>query len=106
MLKLKPYKEILKMAKEKVDEVLAPVRANRARKQAELEIAKMDEKMASQEAKVFELCSAREIDFDAIIRSQDEYALMERRKNQFKKIIDEMFVEGEPKGEDNASSSS
>ena len=93
MLKLKPYKEILKMAKEKIDETLAPVRANRAKKQAELEIAKMEESMASQEAKVFELCSAKDIDFNAIIRAQDEYSLMERRKNQFQKIINEMFSE-------------
>lgn len=92
-MELKPYREILKMAKEKVDEHLAPVRANRAKKQAELEIAKMEEKMASQEAKVFELCAAKELDFDKIIEAQDEYALMERRKKQFKKIIEEMFPE-------------
>lgn len=93
MLKLKPYKEILKMAKEAVDHSLAPVRANRARKQAELEVAKMDEKLASQEAKIFELCSAKDINFELIISSQDEYALMERRKKQFEKIIQEMFPE-------------
>lgn len=94
-MKLKPYKDILKMAKEKIDESLAPVRANRAKKQAELEIAKMDEKMASQEAKIFELCASKEIDFDKIIQAQDEYALMERRKKQFGKIIKEMFPEEE-----------
>jgi hypothetical protein len=93
MYKLKPYKDILKMAKEKIDESLAPVRANRAKKQAELEIAKMDEKMASQEAKINELCSTKEIDFEAIIKAQDEYALMERRKKQFTRIIAEMFPE-------------
>ena len=90
-MNLKPYKEILKMAKEKIDETLAPVRANRAKKQAELEICKMEESMAAQEAKIFELCAEREIDFNAIIKAQDEYALMERRKKQFEKIIAEMF---------------
>ena len=50
-MKLKPYKEILKMAKEMIDETLAPVRAMRAKKQAELEVAKMDEKIATHEAK-------------------------------------------------------
>ena len=92
-MKLKPYKEVLKMAKEKIDESLAPVRAYRAKKQAELEIAKMDEKMASQEAKINELCCEKELDFDKIISAQDEYALMERRKKQFEKIIKEMFPE-------------
>lgn len=90
-MKLKPYKEILAMAKDKVDETLAPARANRAKKQAELEIAKMEEKMASQETKIFELCADKEIDFDKIIEAQDSYALMERRIKQFEKIIKEMF---------------
>jgi len=90
---LKPYKEILKMAKEKVDEALAPVRAAKAKKQAELKIAELDEKMATLENKIFEMCSSKDIDFDSIIKSQDEYALMERRKKQFGKIIHEMFPE-------------
>ena len=90
-MKLKPYKEILAMAKEKVDETLAPVRANRAKKQAELEIAKMEESIASQEATILELCASKEIDFNKIIEAQDKYALTERKINQFKKIIEEMF---------------
>ena len=90
-MKLKPYKEILKMGKEKVDEALAPARANRARKQAELEIAKMEESVASQEAKIFELCSSKEIDFNKIIEAQDKYALTERKIKQFNQIIKEMF---------------
>ena len=93
MKKLTPYKDILKMAKEAIDDVLAPVRANRAKKQAELEIAKLDEKIASQEAKIQEVCSEREINFDKLIDSLDSLALMERRKKQFGKIIEEMFPE-------------
>jgi len=96
MLQLKPYKQILNMAKDKVDESLAPVRINRALKQAELEIAKMEEKIASQEAKIFELCCKQDIDFESIIKAQDEHSLMERRKKQFERIVEEMFpvVEG------------
>ena len=92
-MKLTPYKEILKMAKEKVDEVLAPVRAMKARKQAELEIAKLDEQIATQESKIQEICSQKEINFDTLINAQDELALTERRKKQFEKIVAEMFPE-------------
>lgn len=79
------------MAKEEIDESLAPVRARKAKKQAELEIAKMDEKkMASQESAINEMCC--QIDFNAIIKAQDGYCLMEqKRKKQFIKIIEEMF---------------
>ena len=52
------------MAKEAVDECLAPVRAMRAKKQAELEVAKMDEKIATHEAKISEICTEKEINFD------------------------------------------
>lgn len=90
---LKPYHDLLRMSKEKIDDALAPIRAMRARKQAELEIAKMDEKMATQEAKVHELCTEKEIDFLRIIDAQDEYSLMERRRKQLQKIITEMFPE-------------
>jgi hypothetical protein len=79
------------MAKEKIDESLAPVRANRAKKQAELKIAELEEKMASKEAKINELCSEKEINFDCIIGAMDEFALMERKKLQFEKIIEQMF---------------
>ncbi len=90
-MKLRPYKEILRMTKEKIDDSLAPIRAMRARKQAELEIAKMDERIVTKEAKINELCTEKELSFDKIIDAQDELALMERRKKQFEKIIAEMF---------------
>jgi hypothetical protein len=91
MKKLPSYLEVLKMTKEGISNALAPVRAMRARKQAELEIAKMDEQIASQEAKINELCADKEIDFNKIIAAQDSLCLMERRKKQFGKIVDEMF---------------
>ena len=92
-MKLKPYKEILKMAKEAIDETLAPVRAMRAKKQAELEVAKMDKKIATHEAKIQEICVEKDINFDKLISAQDELALMERRKKQFARIIEELFPE-------------
>ena len=92
-MQLKSYKEILAMGKDKVNETLAPVRARKAKKQAELEIAKMEEDIATQEAKIMELCSKQELNFDAIIKAQDTYALTERRIKQFEKIIEEMFPE-------------
>jgi len=54
-------------------------------------MAKLDEKMATIEAKVHELCCEKDINFDSIINKQDEYALAERRKKQFAKVISELF---------------
>ncbi len=90
-VKLTPYKKLLTMAKEKIDEVLAIPRANSAKKQAELEMAKLDERVATLQTELTESCSVKELNFNRIIDKLDEIALAERRKKQFNKIIEEMF---------------
>lgn len=92
-MKLTPYKKLLTMAKEAVDSALAPVRARAAKCQAELEMAKLDEKIATLESEITQECSKKDLNFDAIIRKMDDLALAERRKGQFKKITDELFPE-------------
>jgi len=90
-MKLTPYKELLVMGKEAINAALAPVRTMSAKKKAELEIAKLDERIATLEPELNELCSVKEINFDKIIDKLDEIALAERRKKQFEKIVTEMF---------------
>lgn len=90
-MKLISYSEALKMGKEKIREALVPVKVNRARKQAELEMCKLDEKIASAEASIQESCCADEINFSHLIEQQDDLALLERKKAQYQKILDEMF---------------
>lgn len=92
-MKLKTYKEYLKMTKEKIEETLAPIRAMQARKQAELEMAKLDEKIVTLESEITTLCTQNPIPFDKIINKQDEMKLSERRRKQFKEIIDQLFCE-------------
>ena len=74
-----------------MDDALAPVRAMRAKKQAELEMAKLDEQIATNEAKIHELCCEKEINFANLIEMQDKLALLERKKKQYGKILAEMF---------------
>lgn len=90
-MKLTPYKQILKLGKEKVAELLAPVRANEMRKKAELEIAQIEGKLLEKEQAVHELCSAYPIDFSKLIDAMDEVALLERRKKQLAGIAAELF---------------
>lgn len=91
MSKLTPYKKLLTMAKEAVDATLAPVRANAAKKQAELEVAKLEERTATLQSELDQLCSSRELNFSRIIDKMDEMAIADRRKKQFEKIVAEMF---------------
>ena len=92
-MKLKPFKDLIAMTKEGVDAALAPIRARQVKMKAELEMAKIDETLVSLEAKLQELCSNKEINFDTVLSKLDEYALAERRKKQFQKIVSELFPE-------------
>ena len=92
-MKLTPYKKLLVMGKEAIDATLAPVRARSAKKKAELEIAKLEEQVATYDSELNTLCSEKEINFDKIIDKLDSIALVERRKKQFEKIVAEMFPE-------------
>lgn len=93
MTKLTPYKKLLTMGREAIDATLAPVRSRSAKKKAELEIAKLEERVATLDSQLNTLCSEKEINFDKIIEKLDEIALTERRKKQFEKIVSEMFPE-------------
>jgi hypothetical protein len=92
-MKLTPYRKLLTMGREAVDATLAPVRAHSAKKKAELELAKLEERVATLDSELTTLCATKEIDFDKIIDKLDDIALVERRKKQFEKIIAEMFPE-------------
>ena len=90
-MKLKPFQEILKMSKEKLDAALAPIRAHKVKTQAQLEMAKLDEKLVTLEAEIQEMCAQKEINFESLIKKLDEAAIIERRKRQYAKIVSELF---------------
>jgi hypothetical protein len=88
---LMKYKDILQMAKEKIQESLAPIRAREMRKQAELEVCKLEGTIAGNEQKIQKLASEYPINFSSLIDALDECELTKRRKEQFENIIKEMF---------------
>lgn len=90
-MKMKPFAEMLKLSKEKIDELLAPLRASRIEAQAKLEMAKIDEKLITLESDIQELCTSKDVDLQAVIRKLDDIGLLERRKNQFQKLVKELF---------------
>lgn len=90
-MKLQPYKEILKMGKEKIDAALAVPRSRKAKAQAKLKLAEMDEQIATQEARINELASVKDLDFDGILDAQDKLALLIRRKSKFEELSVQLF---------------
>lgn len=92
-MKLKPFKDLIAMSKEKLDEALAPIRARKVKTQADMKKAEIDEKIVVLESEVQEMCSVKEIDFDNLFDKLDKIALLERRKKQYDKILGELFPE-------------
>jgi len=93
MIKMGLYKDLLKMSKEAIDSAMIPARVKKVKKQADFELAKLEEKIAVLEARFQEACSKQEIDFNAIMNIQDDCDLLERKKKQLSKIISGMFNE-------------
>ena len=90
-MKLKPFAQLIKMSKEKLDEAMAPIRAHKVKTQAQLEMAKIDESLVTLETEIQEMCAQKDINFNALIKKLDDVAILERRKKQYAKIVSELF---------------
>lgn len=90
---LKPFKELLALSKEKLDEALAPIRARQVKAKADSLVANYEEELITLEKQITEACASKEVDFENIANLLDKYALKERRKNQFESIYTQLFPE-------------
>ncbi len=90
-MKLRPFKELIAMSKEKLDAAMAPIRARQVKSQAELEKAKLDADILTLESTIAESCTSKEINFPALLEKLDKLALLERRKGQYDKVLAELF---------------
>lgn len=91
--KMKSYKELVSMTKEKLDEALLPLRVRSAKAKAEGEVVKLEEKLIGLEAKINEGCASKDIDFHKLGDMMDEYDLTERRLKQIKELVAALFGE-------------
>jgi len=90
-MSLLKYKDVLKLSKDKIHEAMAPLRAREMRKKAELEACKLESVIAEKEQQVQELASEYPIEFNRLLDALDDLELTSRRKEQFEKIISELF---------------
>lgn len=89
--KLKPFKDLVAMTKEKLDEALIPLRVRSARAKAEGEVIKLEERLLELETKINEACAKKELDFKGIGDMMDEYDLAERRLKQINDLVEALF---------------
>lgn len=94
-MELKPFKDIIALSKEKLDEALAPIRARQVKAKAELKSSEIEARLIGLEKKAVELCADKDIDLDRLVDTLDEIALLERRKEQFSVVVKQLFPKGE-----------
>jgi hypothetical protein len=90
-MKLKPFKELIGLSKEKLDEALAPIRARQVKAKADLEITQIETQLLSLETEVQESCAAKDINLPKLIDKLDEIDLLERRKRKFAEVVEQLF---------------
>jgi len=90
-MQLKPFKELIALSKEKLDEAMAPIRARQVKSKAELELAQLEAEILNEETKVHEQCAEKDINFRNLLNRLDTIALLERRKAQYSKVLEQLF---------------
>lgn len=96
--KLKSYKELVAMTKEKLDETLLPLRVRGAKNRADAEVLKIEEEMLKLETQINEECAKKDVDFTKACDLIDKFELAERRLKQIKELVTALFPAKE-KGE-------
>jgi hypothetical protein len=96
-MQLKPFKEIIAMSKEKIDEAMAAPRARRIKAQAELERAELENEIETLKSGIEELFadkdSHKSFTFKPLMEKLDKLALLERREKQYAKVLKQLFPE-------------
>jgi len=88
---IKPFAEVVGMTKEALDVELAPIRARAARAKADLAVAKLEEDLVATERVIYEQCASKDINFDTIISNIDRYELIDRKRTQIGRLLDQLF---------------
>lgn len=96
-MQLKPFKEIIAMSKEKIDEAMAGPRTRRIKAQAELERADLENEIAKLSNEIQELFCDKDthknFTFEPLMEKLDKLALLERREKQYVKVLKQLFPE-------------
>lgn len=94
-LKIKSFKELLEMGKEKLEETLIPLRVRAAKAKAETSKVKLETDLVALEAQIHTACAAKEPDFEKIADLLDDYDLKERRLKQITMVVEQLFPEAQ-----------
>jgi hypothetical protein len=88
----KKYKELLKLAKDKVDEIKIPFKEKKAQKNLELRIIEVESEIADHESLIQKtITDYDEINWDNVLNAVNNKDLAERKLKQLNSLKDELF---------------
>lgn len=89
--KMKTFKELLSMTKEKLDDALLPLHVESARNRAQGEMIKLKERLLNLETRINEECAKKDINFNTVGDLMDDYDIAERRLKQIEDLVTALF---------------
>jgi hypothetical protein len=88
----KKYKDLLKLAKDKVDELKIPFKTKKAQKNLELKIIEIESEIADHENNIQKVFTENdEINWDTVIDAINKKDLAERKLGQLEALKEELF---------------
>lgn len=100
-MELRPFKELISLSKEKLNEAMGPIRARQVQSKAQLEMSKLEAEILDRQTEIQEMCAEKEINLPALLDELDEIAILERRIEQYKKVLFQLFPETKPQEQSN-----
>jgi|SaaInl7_135m_RNA_FD_contig_71_1024204_length_1409_multi_11_in_0_out_0_1 hypothetical protein len=90
-MEIPKYLTILTQGEKALSDVLAKRRNNKTKKSCELEIAKIEEDIATKETSLLEAYSSRDLDFEHLVSLKDGIDIMNRKRDQYLELKDQLF---------------
>ena len=90
-MKFMKYTKALKSSSGCIKKLNAPLRANKAKKRAELKLAEIEEEIATIESELTELAAKDDLEFNKIIDGMNSRDLLVRKKDQVADLIEQLF---------------
>jgi len=92
-MELQPFKVLIGMSKEKLNEAMAPIRAKQVKSKADLEMCKIEAQLLDYQTEIQEMCVDKDIDLPKLIDKLDDIDLLERRLKKYKSVLKQLFPE-------------
>ncbi len=88
---IKPFRDLIALTKEKLEEAMIPLRVRTAKAKAEILKVELESQLSELEMKINRLCADKEVDFNKITDLMDDYDIAERRLNQITMLVEQLF---------------